>query len=187
LYHLFLAEDNSPELFAQAKKIHSLIPYTILKNVIRLANPATVMSGVLDLFLAQPFGTRSLLQRIFSMAIHDGIKTFHKSISGLSVKIGDDSLVDKLRAFTEASEDVKNEIRQEAKDDDVDIIVVILRSELFGAELTTSQIEKVFNSYVAWVSTVENVSLRFYSISNRSPLFPRARSSRLSSLLTCSS
>src|SRR5256714_11161820 len=32
IYHLFLAEDNSPELFAQAKKIHSLIPYSVLKN-----------------------------------------------------------------------------------------------------------------------------------------------------------
>jgi hypothetical protein len=143
------------------------------------------MSGVLDLFLAQPFGARSLLQRIFSMAIHDGIKTFQKSISSLSVKIGDDTLVDKLRAFTEASEDVKNEIRQEAKEDDVDIIVVILRSELFGTELTTSQIEKVFNSYVAWVSTVENVSLRFSSISNRSSLFPRVRQSTVFFADTC--
>ena len=52
IYHLFLAEDNSSELFAQGKRIHSLIPYSILKNVIRLANPATVMTGVLDLFLA---------------------------------------------------------------------------------------------------------------------------------------
>ncbi|KAG7139487.1 PX domain-containing protein like [Verticillium longisporum] len=55
IYHLFLAEDNSPELFAQAKRIHSLIPYTVMKNVIRIANPAAVMSGVLDIFLAQPF------------------------------------------------------------------------------------------------------------------------------------
>ncbi len=53
IYHLFLAEDNSPELFAQAKKIHSLIPYTVIKNVIRIANPAMVMSGLLDVFLAQ--------------------------------------------------------------------------------------------------------------------------------------
>ncbi|KAG9833220.1 hypothetical protein KCU77_g12587, partial [Aureobasidium melanogenum] len=63
IYHLFLAEDNSPELFAQAKRIHSLIPYTALKQVIRFANPAAVMAGVLDLFLAQPFGAKSLLQR----------------------------------------------------------------------------------------------------------------------------
>ncbi|PGH09677.1 hypothetical protein AJ79_05643 [Helicocarpus griseus UAMH5409] len=162
IYHLFLAEDNSPELFAQAKRIHSLVPYTLMKNVIRIANPAAVMSGVLDLFLAQPFGSRSLLQRIFSLTIHDGIKTFQKSIDGLSIKIDDVVLVNKLRAFTAADEEVKNEIRQEAKDDDVDIVVTVLRSDLIEPELSPAQIEKVFNSYVAWVNAVENVDTEMH-------------------------
>ncbi|KAK2831916.1 hypothetical protein FQN49_007041 [Arthroderma sp. PD_2] len=157
LYHVFLAEDNSPELFAQAKRIHSLIPYSILKNVIRIANPAAVMAGVLDLFLAQPFGARSLLQRIFSMAIQDGMKAFQKSVDSLATRIEDDVLVDKLRAFTEADEDTKNELREEAEAESVDIVVVVLRSEHFEPELTVRQIEKVFNSYVAWVSAVESI------------------------------
>ncbi|OAX77181.1 hypothetical protein ACJ72_08523, partial [Emergomyces africanus] len=160
IYHLFLAEDNSPELFAQAKRIHSLVPYTLMKNVIRIANPAAVMSGVLDLFLAQPFGSRSLLQRIFSLAIHDGIKTFQRSIDGLSAKIDDPVLVNKLRAFTAADEEVKNELRREAKEDDVDIVVTILRSDYIEPELNPGQIEKVFNSYVAWVNTIENVDMQ---------------------------
>ncbi|EGC40741.1 PX domain-containing protein [Histoplasma capsulatum var. duboisii H88] len=160
IYHLFLAEDNSPELFAQAKRIHSLVPYTIMKNVIRIANPAAVMSGVLDLFLAQPFGSRSLLQRIFSLAIHDGIKTFQRSIDTLSAKIEDPVLVNKLRAFTAADKQVKDELRREAKEEDVDIVVAILRSEYIEPELSPAQIEKVFNSYVAWVNTVENVDMQ---------------------------
>ncbi|EGD85847.2 hypothetical protein H113_06821 [Trichophyton rubrum MR1459] len=158
LYHIFLAEDNSPELFAQAKRIHSLIPYSILKNVIRIANPAAVMAGVLDLFLAQPFGARSLLQRIFAMAIQDGVKAFQKSVDSLAARIDDNILVDKLRAFTESDEQVKNELRGEAEAESVDIVVVILRSEHFEPELTVRQIEKVFNSYVAWVSAVESIN-----------------------------
>jgi hypothetical protein len=154
-----LAEDNSPELFAQAKRIHSLVPYTIMKNVIRIANPAAVMSGVLDLFLAQPFGSRSLLQRIFSMTLQDGIKTFQKSIDGLVSKIDDPVLVEKLKAFIEADEPVRMEIREEAAAEDVDIIVAILRSELFSPELSPEQIGKVFNAYVAWNNAVDNVRL----------------------------
>lgn len=115
------------------------------------------MSGVLDLFLAQPFGSRSLLQRIFSMAIHDGMKAFEKSIDALTIKIGDPVLVEKLKAFVDADDDIKNIIREEAVDDDVDITVAILRSELFGTELSNNQIEKVFNSYVAWVTAIESV------------------------------
>ncbi|KAL5001209.1 hypothetical protein BDV10DRAFT_192412 [Aspergillus recurvatus] len=157
LYHLFLAEDNSAELFAQAKRIHSLVPYTLLKNVIRIANPAAVMTGVLDLFLAQPFGSRSLLQRIFSMTLHDGIKGFQRSIDAMAAKVDDPIISQKLKAFTEADEAVKNEIRLEAAEDDVDVAVAILRSEYLPFELSTEQIGKVFNSYVAWNHAVEHV------------------------------
>jgi hypothetical protein len=157
IYHLFLAEDNSPELFAQAKRIHSLIPYTLVKNVIRVANPAAVMSGILDIFLAQPFGTRSLMQRIFSMTLHDGIKTFQRSIDALADKIGDPVFVEKLKAFTDAEEQIKETIREEAASEDIDIIVVILRSELIGPSLEGKQVERLFNAYVAFNNAIANV------------------------------
>lgn len=158
IYHLFLAEDNSPELFAQAKRIHSLVPYGVLKNVIRIANPAAVMSGVLDLFLAQPFGARSLLQRIFGMAINDGVNSVQKTIDTLgSTKIKDDVLCAKIKAYVQADENVKEIIRQEAANENVDVVVTILRSEFFQPELSSQQVEKVFNAYVAWNNAVENV------------------------------
>lgn len=157
IYHLFLAEDNSPELFAQLKRIHSLVPYGVLKNVIRIANPAAVMSGVLDLFLAQPFGARSLLQRIFGMAIHDGVNSVQKSIDTLSsTKIKDDVLCAKIKAYVQADEEVKRIIRQEAESEDVDVVITILRSDFFKPELSSQQVEKVFNAYVAWNNAVEN-------------------------------
>ncbi|KAJ9157867.1 Succinate dehydrogenase [Pleurostoma richardsiae] len=157
IYHLFLAEDNSPELFAQAKKIHSLIPYTIIKNVIRIANPAAVMSNILDIFLAQPFGARSLMQRIFSLTLNEGIRSFQKSIDALALKIGDPIFVEKLRQFTEAEAPLKAAIREEAAADDVDLIVAILRSELISPALTPEQIGRLYNAYVAFNSAVENV------------------------------
>lgn len=157
IYHLFLAEDNSPELFAQAKKIHSMIPYTIIKNAIRIANPAAVMSSILDIFLAQPFGARSLMQRIFSLTLNDGIRSFQKSIDSLVEKIGEPVFCEKLKKFSEAEEDVKNTVRTEAAADDVDLIVAILRTELITSALNSEQIGKIFNAYVAWNNAVENV------------------------------
>jgi hypothetical protein len=158
IYHLFLAEDNSPELFAQAKRIHSLVPYGVLKNVIRIANPAAVMSGVLDLFLAQPFGARSLLQRIFGMAINDGVNSVQKTIDTLAAaKIKDDVLCAKIKAYVESDEEVKGVLRQEADSEQVDIVVTVLRSDFFKPELSSQQVEKVFNAYVAWNNAVENV------------------------------
>lgn len=158
IYHLFLAEDNSPELFAQAKRIHSMIPYGALKQVIRFANPALVMSGVLDLFLAQPFGARSLAQRVLGMALNDGIKAFQKSIDSLVAKIDEPAFCEKLKRFTNADEDTKNIIRNEAVVDGVDLIVAILKSEHLDPEPTPEQVGKAFNAYVAWNHAVENVS-----------------------------
>lgn len=157
IYHLFLAEDNSPELFAQAKRIHSLIPYTVLKNVIRIANPAAVMSGVLDIFLAQPFGTRSLMQRIFSLTLNDGIKSFQKSIDALNAKIGDPVLTEKLQRYTNAEEHIKTTLRDEAENENMDLIVTILRSDLIEPELSGEQIQRLFNAYVAFNNAVENI------------------------------
>ncbi|TVY48801.1 PX domain-containing protein [Lachnellula occidentalis] len=157
IYHLFLAEDNSPELFAQAKKIHSMIPYTIMKNAIRIANPAAVMSSILDIFLAQPFGARSLMQRIFSLTLNDGIKSFQKSIDALVDKVGEPVFSEKLKKFTDASEEVKNPIREESENESVDLIVAILRSEEIGPALNSEQIGKIYNSWVAWNNVVDNV------------------------------
>ncbi|KAH7060470.1 hypothetical protein B0J12DRAFT_649076 [Macrophomina phaseolina] len=160
IYHLFLAEDNSPDLFAQLKRIHSMVPYTVMKNVIRIANPAAVMSGVLDLFLAQPFGSRSLLQRIFGMAIHDGINAVQKSIDTLcSTRIKDSVLCEKIKAYTNADQEVKAILRQQADAEQVDILVTILRSDYFEPELSSEQIGTVFNAYVAWNNAVENVDV----------------------------
>jgi len=157
IYHLFLAEDNSPDLFAQAKKIHSMIPYTIIKNAIRIANPAAVMSSVLDIFLAQPFGARSLMQRIFSLTLNDGIRSFQKSINALVAKVGEPIFSEKLKKFTDASEEVKNPIREESETESVDLIVAILRSEEVGPALNSEQIGKIYNSWVAWNNVVDNV------------------------------
>ena len=156
IYHLFLAEDNAPELFAQAKRIHSLIPYSVLKQTIRFANPALVMKGVLDLFLAQPLGTSSLMQRIFSFAINDGIKTLQKAIDALTAKINEPRLCAKISNFTNSSEPEKRELRREAAQEDIDLLVVILRTERLDPDLESPEIERVFNAYVAWNAAVED-------------------------------
>lgn len=134
-----------------------MIPYTVMKNAIRIANPAAVMSRILDIFLAQPFGTRSLMQRIFSLTLNDGIRAYQKAIDALIAKIGEPVFCSKLGAFTYASEETKDTIRTDSSDDQVDLIVAILRSEEIEPALDGTQIGKIFNAYVAWNNAVDNV------------------------------
>lgn len=155
---MFLAEDNSPELFAQGKRIHSLVPYTVLKNIVRFTNPAAVMAQVLDLFMAQPFGARSLLQRIFGMAIHDGINNIQKSIDILqSQKIKDPALCAKIKDYITADQDVKERIKQDAAARNEDLVYTILSSRAFGHDLTSEQGELVTSAHTSWNSIIERV------------------------------
>lgn len=115
------------------------------------------MSGILDIFLAQPFGTRSLMQRIFSLTLNDGIRAVQKSIDALAGRIDDQVLVDKIIQFVEAPESVKYEIRQDAERLGVDNIVAIMQSDAIAPEITPAQTERIFNAYVAFNSAVENI------------------------------
>lgn len=63
VFQHFVAADNASETFAGLKRIHGLMPYFMLKAALKISNPMGMIRGVLDLFMAQPFGGRSLLQR----------------------------------------------------------------------------------------------------------------------------
>jgi len=78
-----VASDNASETLAALKRVHGLMPYFMLKAALKISNPIgmirskyalqliffarqahnAITQGVLDLFLAQPFGGKSLLQR----------------------------------------------------------------------------------------------------------------------------
>lgn len=63
IFQTFVASDNSSETFAGLKRVHGLMPYFLLKAALKISNPVSMIRNVLDIFLAQPFGGRSLLQR----------------------------------------------------------------------------------------------------------------------------
>lgn len=158
IYHLFLAEDNSAELFGQLKRIHSMFPYTIVKNIVRFANPVALFPRVLDVFMAQPFNTRSLLQHIFGMAIQDGISNIQKSMNALIThKIQEPEYPAKIQAYVEADEEVKQVVKNEAKNKKIDLVLALLQSNKFGNTLSYDQLSQAEDAHQAWKNAVENV------------------------------
>lgn len=158
-------------MFSQARRIHSLIPYPLLKDVIAVANPAVVMSGVLKLFLYRPLGTRSLLQRVFGSAMGDGIRNLQKEITELVKRISEpptaartskDSsarpqpdkentvypLIRRLHAFVQSEEYVKQRVRNEASATNTDTILVISRIEP----------DALLPGYSAWIKLSSSAS-----------------------------
>ena len=97
------------------------------------------------------------MQRIFSLMLNDGIRAYQKSIESVRDKIGDPVLCEKIRLFTYADEALKEGIRNDSKDDQVDLVVAILRSDIIEPPLKPEQVGRIFNAYVAWNNAVDNV------------------------------
>lgn len=163
IYHLFLAEDNSAELFNQLKRIHSLFPYSIVKNVMRFANPIALFPRILDIFMAQPFNSRSLLQHMFGMAIQEGINSIQKSITVLiTQKIQEPDFPVIIQKYVDADDVVKAEVKQQSVDEGTDIVYAILKASQnsqWCSDITLSHDQLILaeDAHVSWRQAVENV------------------------------
>jgi len=92
VFQTFVASDDASTTLLQLKRLHGLMPYFVLKGILRVSNPMAMIRGklrrvasfpflpllpfsssnltcfsrflgILELFLARPFGGQSLVQR----------------------------------------------------------------------------------------------------------------------------
>lgn len=154
LYNMFVADDSSPEFFSQVNRVHRLLPYTLLRTVLRFSNPIAIMKGIIDLFLAQPLGRRSLLQNILRMVLADDIKAQEKAIDELQKKLNNPVIVSTLTAYIESSASVKDEIHRDAAEREVDILVSIFSSPMVATVSPELSLE-VEAWYAEWNLAVE--------------------------------
>ncbi|KAA1121297.1 hypothetical protein PGTUg99_031260 [Puccinia graminis f. sp. tritici] len=128
IYQIFLGSDNSSASFAQLKRMHALLPYWAMRGVLKISNPVAMIRGVLDLFLARPFGATSLVQRMFSSGLYEEIREFKEDAEKVASKIADDRMCERIKTFVEAPREIQEIFESDAKSENVDLIAVILRS-----------------------------------------------------------
>lgn len=163
IYQLFLGSDNSSAMFSQFKRVHGLMPYFMMRQILRISNPVAMIRAGLDLFLARPFGSASLLQRMFSSGIEGEVKELKEDMSKVALKIEDDVLCERVRRFINSPREVQKRYRREAEAEDADILTVIMRSrdELFPP-MSPSSLQRVhrasirYKEYLDWVATLQD-------------------------------
>ncbi|RXW25250.1 hypothetical protein EST38_g604 [Candolleomyces aberdarensis] len=127
-FHTFVASDDASETFAGLKRVHGLMPYFMLKTALKITNPIAMIRAVLDLFLAQPFGGRSLLQRMFTVSLTEEVRSLEHDIQVVRDKIDDPMMCDKIRQFVYAPRDIQEMFKQDALAEAMNIVTVVLRS-----------------------------------------------------------
>lgn len=127
IYQLFLGSDNSSSVFTQMKRMHGLMPYFMLRGILKISNPVAMIRSVLDLFLARPFGSTSLLQKMFTSGLDNEVRDLRDDAELVARKVGDDRLCEKVRQYIEADKEDQDAIRLDAAAENIDIMTVILR------------------------------------------------------------
>ncbi|CAG8526175.1 2631_t:CDS:10 [Paraglomus occultum] len=144
LYNLFVGSGNSNEVFSQLKRIHALMPYKIIRGILKISNPLAFMRAMLDLFLAQPFGTKSLLQRMLSTNLGEEIKEIDKDIETFKAIVNDENICEKICNYVYASIEVQRLIRDERRERDTySLLCAILCTKHIEPELTLEQLVQI--------------------------------------------
>ncbi|KAF9462670.1 hypothetical protein BDZ94DRAFT_1260957 [Collybia nuda] len=128
VFQHFVASDNSSETFASLKRLHGLMPYFMLKTVLKVSNPISMIRGVLDLFLAQPFGGRSLLQRMFTSSLSEEVKALEADIEAVKDKVDDPMMCAKVKQFVYAPREIQDMYKVDAAAEHMNLLIVVLRS-----------------------------------------------------------
>ncbi|KAF9102891.1 hypothetical protein BGX29_004034 [Mortierella sp. GBA35] len=149
LYHVFTSSDDATLNFTQLKRTHFLLPYRTMWGILKISNPMAMMKGIVDLFLAQPFGTRSLMQRILSVNMQEEVSEYKKEIAEVEAEIDDPALCEKIRNYVFAPRSVVRKIFSEDEPYDITelgLVMDVLRSEEILPLLQPMQIKRVWDA-----------------------------------------
>ncbi|KAF9425174.1 hypothetical protein BGZ94_007775, partial [Podila epigama] len=149
LYHVFTASDDATLNFTQLKRTHMLLPYRAMWGILKVSNPMAMMKGIMDLFLAQPFGSRSLMQRIISGNMQEEVTDYKKEITKIESSIDDPLLCEKIRNYVYAPRAVIATIFSDDESYDItemSLVMDVLRSDKIKPALTPLQIKRVWDA-----------------------------------------
>lgn len=158
LFHLFRKGDRSSELLTQLKHIHSMMPYRILRGILRISNPVAMIRAGLDLFLAQPFGQKSLIQRMFLSGIGEEVKELQQVQQLIENKIADPDLAARVHTYVNLSSDKQDRVREQGHQPGYDLMTAILLSPSCGSSLNREQMQRCAQaaaSYARYTRTRE--------------------------------
>ncbi|KAJ7276427.1 hypothetical protein B0H12DRAFT_1085354 [Mycena haematopus] len=160
VFQQLVASDNASETFASLKRIHGLMPYFMLKTALRISNPIAMIRSVLDLFLVQPFGGRSLLQRMFTGSLTEEVRALEEEIDAVKEKVEDPMICEKIRQFVYAPREIQDMLKADALAERMNLITVVLRAadEPFLSRAQMHRVAKAHRAHVIYMAHRESLA-----------------------------
>ncbi|KAK4056755.1 hypothetical protein OIO90_002307 [Microbotryomycetes sp. JL221] len=127
LYETFVASESSGTTFAKLRALHQAFPYWLVRQAFKIGRAKTMAKYLQDILLARPFGSKSLLQKILAISLDDDPKKLLQDINRLRARIASATMCEKIDAFVHDSREKKDVIRRYARENDVELVLCIIR------------------------------------------------------------
>ncbi|XXG96819.1 hypothetical protein Hte_003110 [Hypoxylon texense] len=168
LHHLFVLSAEGPYLLKLLSNVHSLVPYTVVGQTLRVGNAGTMINAMVRLFLAKvSVGAISnwlgftqnasdgmnLFQRIISLVLEWDTGDFRKATDGIrrSKQRPDDSHLAIIDEHLQAPREQREATRELSKLDNKSIVIAILetKDKSIASSLTETQHTQCLEYYSA--------------------------------------
>ncbi|CCF59477.1 hypothetical protein KAFR_0H00680 [Kazachstania africana CBS 2517] len=196
IYQLFLGNDNSYGFYTQIRRLHKLMPYKIMEQIMRFTNPMIIMKNMMDLFMAQPFGGQSLLQTMFSTILTDDLKSQKHIIKKLEDNILKNDDAEYARLIITCLKNTIFQIEKPSSDQIIDMGLIHEESETLGMPIVLlilmksaekkiilpEAVDELIESYSLWKikgREIDSHSLYFQHIKELFQLYIKEHDKRL--------
>ncbi|KAL7626503.1 hypothetical protein AAE478_003275 [Parahypoxylon ruwenzoriense] len=146
LHHLFVLSAEGPYLLKLLDNVHSLVPYSVIAQTLRIGNAGTMINAMVRLFLAKvsvgalsnwlgltqnAADGMSLLQRIISLVLEWDTGDFRKAIERIerSKERPSELHLAAIKEHLQSCRELHESVRESSKKDGKSIIIAILESK----------------------------------------------------------
>ncbi|EGG19714.1 hypothetical protein DFA_00292 [Cavenderia fasciculata] len=111
-------ELRDPKQIVKLKRLYMITPVKAIRASLAIANPITLLKGIIVMFLAKPFGARNLIQTIASVMVELGktdratkvaLKAAETALNDLPNRNHRRLLINKMKGFTANSTQVSDQ------------------------------------------------------------------------------
>ncbi|KAI7944396.1 hypothetical protein MJO28_010091 [Puccinia striiformis f. sp. tritici] len=135
LHELLVIGNQSDILFGKLLGLNAALPWSLIKNVLKIKKPHVMSKALLEVFLAKKLNMgkskHSVIQRLMEIAINEtegnSFET-ERRIQACRARIQSLTMCEKIIKFVHASKDLKNLFRQYSESADMELVVAIVRS-----------------------------------------------------------
>ncbi|GAA5983269.1 hypothetical protein JCM10908_000220 [Rhodotorula pacifica] len=127
LFRTLVASPSATSNFDKLSRLHAALPWGKLRTALRVSSSNKMVTALQNALLSSRLGSKTLLQRLISIALDDDPLQIAQQLDALRTRIGSAIMTEKLELYVNEPRQKKAIIRTYAKEHDAELVLCIVR------------------------------------------------------------